>query len=221
MAGIISYTIAMAASLFSPLLRIMRSFLTRTIQNDNPFSSDNSPASEPETAILVNDDPALGSKTPPNCDIATSANDNPALGPKIPPNADILASGPGRTLILFVTANESKLAHVLFVELTRSKFHIVINHFTEDLPLALRRKNACQTQRQLQSLKAAIRENKEFLKDQNFKLLLSSVPLFLHLLNAESGLEFLDDFAFTLGFVRDRSHLPDILSEKNIYTSTP
>ena len=204
MAGIISSTVAMTAHLFSPLLRMMRSYLyknTGEIQNDSPYSSDNSPVPEPEAVA--------------------SGGDDPVPGPKTPPKDDILASGPGRTLILFVTANESKLANVLFVELARSKFHIVINHFTEDLPLALCRKSACQTQRELQSLKAAIRENKEFLKDRKFRLLLPSVPLFLHLLNANSGLEFLDGLAFTLAFVgKERSHLPDILSEDNIFASS-
>ena len=137
-----------------------------------------------------------------------------------PPNDDLLASGQGRTLILYVAANDSKMASLLFVEMTDKKFHIIINHSTKDLPFALQRPGACQTQRELQSLKAAILENKDFLKNRPFRFLAPSIPLFLTLLNGKKEtLAFLNGLQFTIGFLgKERSHMPDILSGDNIFT---
>ena len=217
MASIISYA-SRAVSLFSPLLRAVRSLLfyndSGETQNDSDYSSDNSHVSESEGL------------PPPKDDLLASGVSEPEEPPAPlgvpPPNDDLLASGQGRTLILYVAANDSKMASLLFVEMTDKKFHIIINHSTKDLPFALQRPGACQTQRELQALKAAILENKEFLKDRPFRFLAPSIPLFLYLLNGKKeALEFLNGQQFTLGFLgKERSHLPDILSEDNIFTRT-
>ena len=242
-----SAIVSMAASLFSPLLRAVRAVRSllynnsgETQNDDSDYDSENSPVSDPEsdnspvseppeqevpamsssTSPLGPDPGAEKAKTPLPKETPPSAL--PKKKPPPPPKEDLLASGQGRTLILFVAANDKKMASVLFVEMDHSNFHIIINHSTKDLPFALQRPGACQTQRELQALKAAILENKEFLKDRPFRFLAPSIPLFLYLLNGKKeALEFLNGQQFTLGFLgKERSHLPDILSEDNIFTRT-
>ena len=202
MAGLISYTTSLFASLLTPFLQLMRTSLSffynesrEMIRNDisNDISADDSKETSPAPEA------SYGS------------------GSGIPD--DLLSSGPGRDLILFVDANEKKLAHLLFVTLTKSGFHIVINHTTRDLPLALRRSKDFR-QKERHSLQIAIEENKDFLKDRPFKLLLTSIPLFLHLLNSDRN-GFLKGLSFTLAYVGkdERSHLPNILSENKIFNS--
>ena len=223
MASIISYA-SRAVSLFSPLLRAVRSLLfyndSGETQNDSDYSSDNSHVSESEGLPPKDDLLASGDNSP-----VSEPEEPPAMSSSAPlgvppPKDDLLASGQGRTLILYVAANDSKMASLLFVEMTDKKFHIIINHSTKDLPFALQRPGACQTQRELQSLKAAILENKDFLKNRPFRFLAPSIPLFLTLLNGKKEtLAFLNSLQFTIGFLgKERSHMPDILSGDNIFT---
>ena len=235
----------MAASLFSPLLRTVRALRSllynnsgETQNDDSDYDSENSPVSDPESDNSPVSEPpeqevpAMSSSTSPlkpdpGAEKAKSQKPWPSALPKKkppppPPKEDLLASGQGRTLILFVAANDKKMASVLFVEMDHSNFHIIINHSTKDLPFALQRPGACQTQRELQALKAAILENKEFLKDRPFRFLAPSIPLFLVLLNGKKEtLDFLNGLQFTIGFLgKERSHMPDILSGDSIFTQS-
>ena len=120
---------------------------------------------------------------------------------------DILDSGPGRTLILLPDVRGTQAGHVLYVQM-ESGFRIVINTVKEELPPHLLKKG--QREKDLYALKAALRENKEFLKDRRFRLLVTSVPVFLFLLNASSEeLEFLEDFSFSLAFANKNDHMPN------------
>ena len=113
---------------------------------------------------------------------------------------DILSEGPGRALILFVDTSKSEVAHLLFLEL-ESGFRIIINRFREEFPPHLREKS--QRDKEIYALQVAIRENKDFLKNRKFRLFLTSIPLFLYLLNANPDqLDFLKPFSFTLAFGR-------------------
>ena len=111
---------------------------------------------------------------------------------------DILSTGPGRTLILFVDTSESEIAHLLFVEL-RSGFRIIVNTFREEIPPHLREKSV--REKEIHALQVAFRENKDFLKNRKFRLFVTSIPLFLHLLTASPDqLDFMKPFTFTLAF---------------------
>ena len=102
-------------------------------------------------------------------------------------------------MILFIPPLETtEVAHLLFVEL-QSGFRIVINRFKEELPPHLRGKS--QRDKEIYALQVAFRENKDFLKNRKFRLFLTSIPLFLYLLNASPDqLDFLKNFSFTLAF---------------------
>ena len=129
----------------------------------------------------------------------TNVDLDPALGPG---SDDILDSGPGRALILLVDTKETHVGHLLFVEF-KSGFRIVIKKFKEDLPPHLRTKSI--REKEIHALHVAIRENEDFLKERKFRLLLTSVPLFLYLVNANADqLEFLKPFSFSLAFGRRR-----------------
>ena len=111
---------------------------------------------------------------------------------------DILDSGPGRTLILLPDVKGTQVGHLLYVQM-QTGFRIIVNRFKEDLPPHLLGKG--QREKDIHALKVALRENKEFLKDRKFRLLLTSIPVFLFLLNASPDqLEFLEDFSFSLAF---------------------
>lgn len=126
------------------------------------------------------------------------------LGPDLKPgpNNDILDSGPGRTLILMPDATETEAGHLLFVEL-RSGFRIIVNKFKEKLPPSLLDKSP--REKELHALQVAILKNKDFLEDRKFRLCLTSVPLFLYLLNANPDqLKFLEPFNFALAFANKK-----------------
>ena len=126
------------------------------------------------------------------------------LGPDLKPgpNNDILDSGPGRTLILMPDATETEAGHLLFVEL-RSGFRIIVNKFKEKLPPSLLDKSP--REKELHALQVAILKNKDFLEDRKFRLCLTSVPLFLYLLNANPDqLKFLEPFNFALAFAKKK-----------------
>ena len=125
-------------------------------------------------------------------------------GPELKPgpNNDILDSGPGRTLILMPDATETEAGHLLFVEL-RSGFRIIVNKFKEKLPPSLLDKSP--REKELHALQVAILKNKDFLEDRKFRLCLTSVPLFLYLLNANPDqLKFLEPFNFALAFANKK-----------------
>ena len=126
------------------------------------------------------------------------------LGPDLKPgpNNDILDSGPGRTLILMPDATETEAGHLLFVEL-RSGFRIIVNKFKEKLPPSLLDKSP--REKELHALQVAVLKNKDFLEDRKFRLCLTSVPLFLYLLNANPDqLKFLEPFNFALAFANKK-----------------
>ena len=126
------------------------------------------------------------------------------LGPDLKPgpNNDILDSGPGRTLILMPDATETEAGHLLFVEL-QNGFRIIVNKFKEKLPPSLLDKSP--REKELHALQVAILKNKDFLEDRKFRLCLTSVPLFLYLLNANPDqLKFLEPFNFALAFANKK-----------------
>ena len=143
--------------------------------------------------------PSGGSASDLNWRTSENVDLDPALGPG---SDDILDSGPGRALILLVDTKETHVGHLLFVEF-KSGFRIVIKKFKEDLPPHLRTKSI--REKEIHALHVAIRENEDFLKERKFRLLLTSVPLFLYLVNASADqLEFLKPFSFSLAFGRRR-----------------
>ena len=143
--------------------------------------------------------PSGGSASDINWRTSENVDLDPALGPG---SDDILDSGPGRALILLVDTKETHVGHLLFVEF-KSGFRIVIKKFKEDLPPHLRTKSI--REKEIHALHVAIRENEDFLKERKFRLLLTSVPLFLYLVNANADqLEFLKPFSFSLAFGRRR-----------------
>ena len=143
--------------------------------------------------------PSGGSASDLNWRTSENVDLDPALGPG---SDDILDSGPGRALILLVDTKETHVGHLLFVEF-KSGFRIVIKKFKEDLPPHLRTKSI--REKEIHALHVAIRENEDFLKERKFRLLLTSVPLFLYLVNANADqLEFLKPFSFSLAFGRRR-----------------
>ena len=143
--------------------------------------------------------PSGGSASDLNWRTSENVDLDPALGPG---SDDILDSGPGRALILLVDTKETHVSHLLFVEF-KSGFRIVIKKFKEDLPPHLRTKSI--REKEIHALHVAIRENEDFLKERKFRLLLTSVPLFLYLVNANADqLEFLKPFSFSLAFGRRR-----------------
>ena len=143
--------------------------------------------------------PSGGSASDINWRTSENVDLDPALGPG---SDDILDSGPGRALILLVDTKETHVGHLLFVEF-KSGFRIVIKKFKEELPPHLRTKSI--REKEIHALHVAIRENEDFLKERKFRLLLTSVPLFLYLVNANADqLEFLKPFSFSLAFGRRR-----------------
>ena len=143
--------------------------------------------------------PSGGSASDLNWRTSENVDLDPALGPG---SDDILDSGPGRALILLVDTKETHVGHLLFVEF-KSGFRIVIKKFKEELPPHLRTKSI--REKEIHALHVAIRENEDFLKERKFRLLLTSVPLFLYLVNASADqLEFLKPFSFSLAFGRRR-----------------
>ena len=143
--------------------------------------------------------PSGGSASDLNWRTSENVDLDPALGPG---SDDILDSGPGRALILLVDTKETHVGHLLFVEF-KSGFRIVIKKFKEELPPHLRTKSI--REKEIHALHVAIRENEDFLKERKFRLLLTSVPLFLYLVNANADqLEFLKPFSFSLAFGRRR-----------------
>ena len=143
--------------------------------------------------------PSGGSASDLNWRTSENVDLDPALGPG---SDDILDSGPGRALILLVDTKETHVGHLLFVEF-KSGFRIVIKKFKEELPPHLRTKSI--REKEIHALHIAIRKNEDFLKERKFRLLLTSVPLFLYLVNADADqLEFLKPFSFSLAFGRRR-----------------
>ena len=98
-----------------------------------------------------------------------------------------------------------QVGHVLYLQM-QSGFRIIINRFREDLPKNLLEKS--QRDKDIHAIKVALRENKEFLENRKFRLLVTSIPVFLFLLNTSPDqLEFLQDFSFSLAFANKSDHV--------------
>ena len=120
--------------------------------------------------------------------------------------------------MLFVDTSEEKAASLLFMHF-ESGFNALIEHTVNDLPASVRSGTAVQ--REVYSLRTAIEQHREFIVNREFHLLLTSVPLFAHLLISGLGRDILGDFNFTLAYVGDdRSGLPGILTGNGIFNKS-
>ena len=210
MAGILSKFVAPFASLIS-LMRQAFSYMYETfvVWDESQIPPvESSTETEPPPSLV---ETSMETETPTSPLVRTSSSSSsPPLSDDHLKRDDIFAIAPDGSLTLIVDTTEAKMGHIAMLKLG-SGFQAVLNHFEEPVPNSWKSEDNNSNRRNLHALKVAIRQNRRFLKEKPFTLLLTSIPFVLSLISSKKDIEFLREFNFTLGYV-SRKNAPDILS---------